>query len=141
MTSWAASVSDDDISVRVRDGFIKSFAAEFLDQFGENSLFARTVSDLWTSALARMLVEKGQLSDSDPVALLSDDEALQILRPLASDEALKEPLLQEPLGYSEVGTIKSAFDSAFGSGAFDKWLSAFEQREFENCSRLSQRLS
>ncbi len=134
-------MSDDDVSVRVRDGFIKSFASAFLDHFGEDSLFARTVSDLWTSALARMLIDRGRLTESDPVALLADEEALQIVRALATDEALKEPLLQEPLGYSEVGTIKTSFDSAFGPGSFEAWLSAFEEREFETCSHLSQRRS
>ena len=134
-------MEEEGVAVRVRDGFLKSFAAPFVERFGENSLFVRTVSDLWTSALARMLIEKGQISESDPVALFSDEEALGVLRALSSDEALKEPLLQEPLGYADAGAIAESFDSAFGVGSFAKWLVAFEKRQFDLCPPLSRRLA
>ncbi len=131
----------DGVLVRVRDGFIKSFSAPFLERFGERSLFVRTVSDLWTSALARMLIEKGQLTDSDPVALFSDAEALALIRALSGEEALKEPLLQEPVGYADPGAIQAAFESTFGVGSFTKWLAAFESRQFRRCAELVSRHS
>jgi hypothetical protein len=133
-------MEDEWVSVRVRDGFLKSFAASFVERFGEDSLFVRTVSDLWTTALARMLIEKGLISESDPVALFSDAEAVGVLRALSSEEALKEPLLQETLGYSDGGAIADSFDSTFGAGSFAKWLTAFEKREFGHCAQLSRRL-
>ena len=132
-------MEDGGVSVKVGDGFRKSFATPFLERFGEDSLFVRTLSDLWTSALARMLIEKRQISEADPIALFSDAEALAIIRALSRNEALKNPLLQEPVGHAEAGAIEHAFESAFGSGSFKQWLAAFEGRDFARCTQLSQR--
>jgi hypothetical protein len=132
-------VENDGVPVGVSEGFIKSFAAPFLERFGEDSLFVRTVSDYWTSALARMLIAKGKISDADPVALFSDPDALAAIVLLSKDEALKEPLFQEPMGFAAPGAIESSFDAAYGPASFRKWLSAFEKREFELCGRIAQR--
>ncbi len=129
----------DGVPVGVSDGFIKSFAAPFVERFGEGSLFVRTVSDLWTIALAHMLIDKGRLSETDPVALFSDPDALAVISDLVQVEALKMPLLQEPMGFAPIGTIESSFNGAFGSRSFERWLSAFEERKFDLCEQITRR--
>ena len=130
------------MSVNVGDGFLKSFAPSFLSRFGADALFVRTVSDLFTSALARMLREKGRLGEADPVALFSDAEALDVLRALTrAHPSLKEPLFQEPLGYAADGAIAESFDALFDAGTFGIWLAAFEARAFDQCRAVTLRPS
>ncbi len=37
------------------------------------------------------------------------------------------------------GAIEASFNAAFGSGSFKRWLSAFEEREFELCKEITGR--
>ncbi len=125
--------------VSFSDGFIKSFAAPFFEHYGKDSLFVRTVSDLWTSAYARMLIDLGEITDATPVPLFSDPDALAVISDLVQVEALKMPLLQEPMGFAPIGTIESSFNGAFGAGSFERWLSAFEERKFDLCEKITRR--
>jgi hypothetical protein len=112
-------VGEEGVPVSVSDGFLKSFTAPFLNTFGADSLFVRTVSDFLTLGLTRMLIQKGRLQESDPVALFSDEEALEVLRGLTrAQPSLKVPLLQEPLGYGKAGAIEKSFDVVFGPSTF-----------------------
>ena len=132
-------MDNEGVSVSVGDGFAKSFAPSFLSRFGAQSLFVRTVSDFLTLGLARMLREKGRLGESDPVALFSDAEALDVLRALTrAHPSLKQPLFQEPLGYATDGAIAESFDALFDAGTFGTWLAAFEVRAFDRCRAVTQ---
>ena len=130
-------MNSDGIPVSVHDGFLESFAEPFLETFGRESLFVRTVSDLWTIALARGLIDKGEMDDMVSVPLFSDDVALTELRILLGDLSLKQALLQEPMGFADPGTIEKVFDSLYGDGSFSYWLSAFERREFTECRKVT----
>jgi hypothetical protein len=133
-----ANVTEESVSVGVRDGFLQSFAVPFLEAFGAESLFARTLSDYLTMGLARMLIAKGRLSENDPVALFSDTDAIEVLSSLGrSYPSLKTLFLQEPLGYVPLGAIEQSFDTLFGSSRFLAWLEAFERRAFESCRALT----
>jgi hypothetical protein len=132
-------VDEEGVPVSVSDGFLKSFAASFLSAFGAGSLFVRTVSDLFTLALARMLIEKGRLEESDPIALFSDEEALDVLKALMrTHPSLKVPFLQEPLGGVAAGAIEESFEAVFGASTFRPWLAAFEGRAFDSCRAISR---
>jgi hypothetical protein len=132
-------VDDEGVSVSISDGFLKSFAASFLSTFGAGSLFVRTISDLFTLALARMLIEKERLQESDPIALFSDEEALDVLKALTrTHPSLKVPFLQEPLGYVAPGAIEESFEVLFGASTFRPWLTAFEGRAFDSCRAISR---
>ena len=126
------------VPVNVNDGFIKSFDARFLERFGLDSLFVRSLSDLWTSAYARMLLSHDKLQHNDLVTLLSDAEAVGILEKLVKNDSLKDPLLQEALGFADPGAIESAFNTTYGTDAFTKWLTAFEQRAFRVCLDITK---
>jgi hypothetical protein len=137
-----AQVDKEGVSVSVSDGFLKSFASSFLSTFGAGSLFVRTISDLFTLALARMLIEKGRLQESDPIALFSDEEALDVLKALTrTHPSLKVAFLQEPLGYGEARAIEQSFETLFGPSTFRPWLTAFESREFDSCRAISRHSS
>lgn len=131
-------MEDYGIPVGVTEGFIRSFTLEFLDRFGDNSLFVRAVSDLWTSALACMLEAKDPLRTPETVTLLADPVAVDIIRALVGTAALKDPLFQEPTGFVKVGAIEASFDATFGPGAFARWLVAFEAREFDVCETITR---
>ena len=126
-------------TVTLSDAFIKSFAAPFVEHFGKDSLFVRTLSDLWTSAYARMLIDIGNINEATPVPLFSDPDALAVISDLVQNAALKLPLFQEPMGFAQLGTIESSFNSAFGSESFETWLLAFEERKFDLCEQITQR--
>jgi hypothetical protein len=135
-------VNEDGVPVSVSGGFLKSFAAPFLDAFGPESLFSRTLSDYLTMGLARMLIAKGRLMEADPVAIFSDDEAMDVLRSLGrSHPNLKTLFLQEPLGHVPLGAIEQSFDALFGTATFRSWLESFESRAFESCRELTKQLS
>jgi hypothetical protein len=135
-------LEDEGVPVDVGEGFLKSFAPSFLSAYGGESLFVRTLSDMFTMALARMLIAHGKLEEADPVALFSDEMALDELRDLVRAEpALKGPLLQEPLGHAPTGAIEQAFEAALGARTFRPWLAAFEERSFETCRAISTPLS
>jgi hypothetical protein len=132
-------LEQDGIPASVTDGFLKSFAASFTNTFGADSLFVRTVSDLLTLSLARMLIAKGRLTESDSVAVFSDEEALDILRTLiGAHPSLKVPLLQEPLGHCAAGAIEQTFETLFGPSVFRSWLAAFERRAFDSCRAIAR---
>jgi len=85
-----------------------------------------------------MLIAKGRLQESDPVALFSDEEALDVLRALTrTHPSLKVPFLQEPLDYSAAGAIEESFEALFGPATFRPWLTAFEARAFDSCRAIS----
>jgi hypothetical protein len=133
---------NDGVAVSVSDGFLKSFAAPFLEAFRPESLFARTLSDYLTMGLARMLIAKGHLMETDPVAIFSDDEAIDVLRSLGrSHPNLKTLFFQEPLGHVPVGAIEESFDALFGTATFRAWLGSFESRAFESCRELTKQPS
>jgi hypothetical protein len=132
-------VDKEGVSVNVGDGFLKSFVSPFLSTFGADSLFVRTISDLFTLALARMLIEKGRLQESDPIALFSDEEALDVVKALTrTHPSLKVAFLQEPLGYGDARAIEQSFEALFGPSTFRPWLAAFEGREFDSCRAISR---
>jgi hypothetical protein len=135
-------LEEDGVPVNVGDGFLKSFAPSFLTAYGGESLFVRTISDLFTLALARMLIEHGKLDESEPVALFSDEAALEELRDLMRAEpAIRGPLLQESLGHAPAGAIEQVFEAALGPRTFRPWLAAFEERSFETCRAISTPMS
>lgn len=135
-------MTESSVPVSVSDGFLKSFADPFLDAFGAESLFARTLSDYLTMGLARMLIAKERLAEDDPVALFSDVGAVDVLSSLGrSYPSLKKLFLQEPLGHAPLGALEQSFDAIFGSATFRPWLAAFERRAFEACHAITTRPS
>jgi hypothetical protein len=127
------------VPVCVNDGFIKAFSPEFLIRYGRISLFVRAVSDLWTSALVRMLKEKDPQGEIGQVVMLADPAAVEVIRRLVAMPALKEPFFQESMGFVKVGAIEMAFNAAFGPQAFARWLVAFEGGEYRVCEAITQR--
>jgi len=130
------------------EGALARFDGLFVDRFGPDSALVRALSDLWTIATARLLLNHERRlageDDLDPdyekLILYSDDDAVSVLRTLAREaEALRMALFQEPFDFAPPGTIESSFDSRFGAGSFAAWLAAFELREFARCRQLARR--
>ena len=113
--------------VTVTEGFLPHFCDEFRGRFRSVPLFCNAISDMFTVALGRMLLEKGRIGEDVQVARYASDEALEYLREATREvEGLKQALLQEALGFAPPGTIEAVFDETAGEGAFRRWLSAFQ---------------
>lgn len=124
------------MDVNVGDGFLPHFATAFVDRYGRHSEFVRAVSDLFTLALAQLLERAGRLDDPADVALFSDERTVAALRELIRVvETMRQPLFQEALGTSPIGTMASVVEESLGEGVFTAWLQSFEARDFEACRR------
>lgn len=114
-----------------------SFALEFVERHGPDSVFATSLSDLWTTAMGRGGVALGWMEDTSEIVLLSDARAVEVLgNLLRRSECLKKALFQEPFGFVAAGAIELAFDQTFGAGVYEPWLEAFEKKDFDCCTRL-----
>jgi len=124
------------VTANVSDGIRPRFGKPFLDRYGADSEFVRAVADVYTLALARLLERANQLADPAGVARISDNVAVGTLHLLITNApSVKRTLLQEALGSISVGSVAEQLDGEFGAGTFRRWLSAFESRDYEGCSR------
>ena len=119
--------SDTLATVNVDEGFLPKYDRKFLDYYGIESSFVRTLSDYFTTALARMLDEKGMLESWDTVALFSSKSALKKLSDYFKqiDEA-KKAILQESFGSIPVGSTENICDQYLGKGSFRQMLQSLE---------------
>ena len=119
------------------EGAICRFDLQFVLRTGENSLFLKALSDLWTLAMYKLRKANGLcLSESGPV-LFSSDQAVDVLATLsATDETMKMAMFQEPFGFGQSGAIERAFAKVFGDGLYTKWLITFEDGQFDQCLAL-----
>jgi len=129
------------------EGALSRFDPGFVDRYGRESCFVRALSDLWTIALAGLLLNHERRTtgrdylelDCEELVLYSDDDAVDTLGALVDEsEAVKRALYREPFDFAAPGTIESSFDSVFGVGTFAAWLAAFELREFALCRQLAR---
>ena len=113
--------------VNVDEGFLHGFPDEFLEHYGRESMFARTLSDWLTDGLARLLKANGRLSESDPVAQYSSEAAVEILSEwIKSVEGAKQMALQESMGWEPIGSLEALVDKKLGEGRFQQWLNHLE---------------
>ncbi len=106
-------------SINVDEGFLPKFNKSFLDYYGEDSLYVRTVSDYFTMALARMLEAKGMLMSWDSVALFSSEKAVDILSEYFKQvDGAKEKALSEAFGNLPLGSTEELINDVLGTGTF-----------------------
>ncbi len=127
----------ENIKVNIEQGFLVHWCQEFINRYGNESLFIHSLSDFFTLKVAHMLEDSGKDVDFSKVKIYADEEAFDAINYLRNKcEPLKQPLFKEPLGSEPLGAIENAVDSMFGTGTFNAWLEAFENRNFIKCEQL-----
>jgi|GEM_PF-3031270 len=118
-------------AVNVNEGFLRKFDKAFAEHYGADSYFVLTLSDYFTSALARLLESKNMLKSWDSVALYSSDNAVRKLSEYFRNvEGARESALRECFGAAPVGSTEELIDKTLGPGSFSRMC-----RELENVKR------
>ena len=125
------------VNINIEQGFIVHWCQDFLAHYGFDSEFPKTVSDMYTIKLARMMEDRGDLSPDITVALFSSQAAVNELRNLVEVCNEAGPVLyKEAFGTAQVGTLEKTVDDKLGDGVFKKWLIEFENGDYESCSQI-----
>ena len=125
------------LNINIEQGFIVHWCKEFLDHYGFDSEFPKTVSDIYTLKLAKMMADKGDLNPDKTVALFSNQIAVDELSNLVKvcNEA-GAVLYKEAFGTVPIGSLEKTVDSKLDDGVFKQWLIEFENGNYESCSQL-----
>jgi len=116
--------------VNVDEGFLPKFSDAFLNRYGRESIFVRTLSDFFTGNLAQILEANGMLNNPDTVAMFSNQAAVDLLSEwFRSVDGAKLTAFQESLGYQPVGSLESLVDKTLGQGRFEQWLIWLKEME------------
>jgi len=116
--------------VNVDEGFLPKFSDAFLNRYGRESIFVRTLSDFFTGNLARILEANGMLNNPDTVAMFSNQAALDVLSEwFRSVDGAAQTAFQESIGSQPVGSLESLVDKTLGQGGFQQWLNWLEEKE------------
>jgi len=122
-----------------KESALLSFDPEFVNKYGQDSLFVITLADLWTMAMFRLLKANNLLKTDKQAIQLSNQEYQEPLYRITHSSAiLKKAIFQEPFGFVKIGSIKQAFGQIFGQDSFAKWLEAFESKNFNLCSSITK---
>jgi hypothetical protein len=133
------SAAPGHMQVNVGDGFLPSFAPEFVERFGGvESEFVRALSDVLTRAVALLMERAGQLHDPKAVKYFSDTTAADMLQELYMAVAERGVFLSEAIGSAPAGAIEQAVDTAIVSRTFSTWLRAFEAGDYSTCLKVLQ---
>ena len=117
-------------TVNVDEGFLPKFSDAFLERYGRESIFVRTLSDYFTSNLVRVLEVNGMLNNPDTVAMFSNQVALDLLSEwFRSVDGATQIAFQESIGRQPVGSLESLVDKTLGQGRFQQWLNWLKEKE------------
>jgi len=123
------------------EGAICRFDVRFVERTGEDSVFLKALSDLWTIAMLRLWEANGLCEAGGVPVLFSSDQAVKVLSALcAKDDRVKLAVFQEPFGFGRPGAIEDAFAQVFGDGVYVQWRDAIEREQFERCLALIEEL-
>jgi len=129
------------ISVNVEEGFFIHWCEEFLSEYGNRSKFPKAVSDLYTLKLAKIMDRNGDLAEETTLALFSNEKAVGSLKLLIKEcDAVGKLLYKEAFGTEKVGVVREVFDEKFGTGTFDRWLIFFEDKNYQSCKKIFEKL-
>ena len=117
---------------------LSRFDINFINKYGQWSVFINALADLWTTAMFQMFKANNMLESEKEAFLISDQVNLKPLSQIIHcSENLKEAMFQEPFGFATAGAIEYAFEEIFGKGSFTKWLDALEKKDFAECFSLT----
>lgn len=111
-----------------------------MSYYGEQSEFARALSDLYTIKVAKMMEKKGDFVPNSELGLYSNDAALESMRGLSKVDDVGAVLYKEAFGTASIGTIQDSVDKILGDGIFNQWLKNFENKNYEKCQNLLRKL-
>jgi len=131
------------ISVNIETGFYPHFTKEFLEFYGQKSVFVLATADVLTKSFTDVLINAGRVDRDTKSFRLGKINPSRELTSLVSKHVEADStsdgilyLSRESTGVAPIGTFSSEIDRVFGEGVFKSWVDFVDSGKYAEAANL-----